>query len=206
MLDRVRELPGERLDRASYHALRREETQHLTRPIWKLERSQYFHEPDDDPSWQAFLAGDWAKVAEVFESERSDARAEAEKYARQGSELRRLRIVERPVSRYLLWESQWFKILAEEGTSIRILPVDKVRDLERNGPLPEIVVDEHALYDVSYDDTWVACGARRIADSNTIRQATEEIARLWELAEPFQRYFAREIAPLLPGPDGRNDN
>jgi uncharacterized protein DUF6879 len=206
MLDRVRELPGERLDRASYHALRREETGHVTGPIWKLERSQYFHEPDDDPSWQAFVAGDWAKVVEVFESERSDARAEAEKYARQGSELRRLRIVERPVSPYLLWESQWFKILVEEGTSIRVLPVDKIRDLERNGPLPEIVVDEHALYDVSYDEAWRACGARRITDPDAVRQAAEEIARLWELAEPFQSYFPREAAPLLPGPDGRRHN
>lgn len=134
MLDQIRELPGETLDIATYHALRREESDHLTGPIWKLERSQYFHEPDDDPSWQAFNAGDWPKVLAVFESERADARAEAAKYARQGSELRRLRIVERPVSPYLVWEMQWFKILAEEGTAIRVLDAEQVRDLEHAGP------------------------------------------------------------------------
>ncbi len=198
MLDRIREIPGKTLDIASYHAIRREETRHLTKPIWKLERSQYFHEPDDDPSWQAFIANDWARVLAVFESERADARAEAESYARQGSELRRLRIVESPVSRYLLWEMQWFKILAEEGTSIRVLDAGHVEAIEHDGVLPEIVVDEHALYHVRYDDDWRACGARRIGDPNVMRQTIEEITALWDLAEPFSRFFEREIAALLP--------
>ncbi|WP_433179912.1 DUF6879 family protein [Actinoallomurus sp. CA-150999] len=198
MLERVREVPGKTLDVVSYHDLRRRESEHVTRPIWKLERSQYFHEPDDDPSWQAFLAGDWSRVLTVFESERADARSETEKYARQGSELRRLRIVERPVSRYLLWETQWFKILAEEGTSIRVLNAEQVRDLERDAPIPEILVDEHALYHVRYDEGWKACGARRIDDPDVIRQVIEEIAALWKLAEPFPQYFAREVEPLLP--------
>jgi len=198
MLDRIHMIPGKRLDVAAYHAVRREETQHLTGPVWKLERSQYFREPDDDPSWQAFVAGDWPQVLAVFETERADARAEVENYARQGSELRRLRIVERPVSRYLLWEMQWFRILAEEGTSIRVLDAGHVEAVERDGNLPEVVVDEHALYHVRYDDDWRACGARRIDDPDVIRRATMEIATLWEAAEPFSCYFTREIMTLLP--------
>lgn len=198
MLSEISGIPGKLLDVASYHALRREETERLSGPIWKLERSQYFHEPDDDPSWQAFIADDWAKVLEVFESERSEAEAETDKYARQGSELRRLRVVERPVSPYLLWEMQWFKILAEEGTSIRVLDAERVRDLEYHGSLPEIVVDEHALYHVSYDRDWKAAGARRIDDPEVISQVRAELADLWGLAEPFPSYFTREIVPLMP--------
>jgi hypothetical protein len=198
MLDLIRGIPGKTLDQAAYHAVRRAETARLTRPIWKLERSQYFHEPEDDPSWQAFTAGDWPRVLAVFESERADARAETEKYARQGSELRRLRIVERPVTPYLLWEMQWFKILAEEGTSIRVLDAERIRGLEDHAPLPEVVVDEHALYHVSYDESWKACGARRIDNPDVIAQVTQELADLWESAEPFVRYFVREIAPLTP--------
>ncbi|GAA0322307.1 hypothetical protein GCM10010151_10150 [Actinoallomurus spadix] len=198
MLDRIHRIPGKTLDVATYHAVRRAETERLTGPIWKLERSQYFHEPDDDPSWQAFVADDWPRVHAVFESERADARAEVESYARQGSELRRLRIVERPVSRYLLWEMQWFKILAEEGTAIRVLDAGDIETLERDGVLPEVVVDEHALYHVRYDEEWRPCGARRIDDPDVMRQATTELAELWELAEPFSRYFTREIMTLLP--------
>ncbi|MCO5997769.1 DUF6879 family protein [Actinoallomurus rhizosphaericola] len=198
MLDRIRRIPGQTLDVASYHALRRQETQHLTGPIWKLERSQYFHEPDDDPSWRAFVENDWARVIAVFESERAEARAEVESYARQGSELRRLRVVERPVSPYLLWEMQWFRILADEGTLIRVLDARQIESLERDAVLPEIVVDEHALYHVSYDEDWRACGARRIHDPHVMREATREIAALWESAEPFAGYFTREIMTLLP--------
>ena len=198
MLDRIRELPGKTLDAESYHALRRQESDDLSEPIWKLERSQYFHEPDEDPSWQAFNPGDWPRVLAVFESERSTARAETDKYAQQGSELRRLRIVERPATPYLLWEMQWFKILAEEGTEIRVLDTEKVRELELDAPLPEVLVDEHALYHVSYDENWRACGARRIDDPKIVRQAIREISALWEPAEPFVRNFAREIVPLMP--------
>lgn len=198
MLNRIRDVPSKLLDRSSYHAALSEETERITGPIWKLERSQYFHEPDDDPSWQAFVADDWPRVLAVFESERSAARDEADKYARQGSELRRLRVVEYPVTPYLLWEMQWFRILAEEGTPIRVLDAGHARDLERDAPLPEVVVNEHALYHVRYDDEWRACGARRISDPEIIRQVTREITSLWERAEPFSRYFAREIAPLVP--------
>ncbi|GAB3958756.1 hypothetical protein GCM10029978_004350 [Actinoallomurus acanthiterrae] len=198
MLSHIHKIAGKTLDVAAYHAIRRAETRRLTRPIWKLERSQHFHEPDDDPSWQAFVADDWPRVLAVFESERADARAEVDSYARQGTELRRLRIVERPVSRYLLWEMQWFRILAEEGTAIRVLDAEHVRAFERDGVLPEIVVDEHALYHVRYDKDWRPCGARRIDDPDVMRGATEEIAALWELAEPFSRYFTREIMTLLP--------
>lgn len=177
--------------------MRRKETQHLTRPIWKLERSQRFHEPDTDPSWQAFLDGDWARVLAVFESERAYARAEVAEYQRQGSELRRLRIAERPVSPYLLWEMQWFRILSEEGTPIRVLDASKVKSFERHGHLPELVVDEHALYHVRYDSDWRACGARRIGNPDIVQSAIAAIAELWKMAEPFAAYFAREIEGLI---------
>src|SRR5262249_34290666 len=84
------------------------------------------------------------------------------------------------------------------GTPIRVLDAGQARDLEHVAPLPELVVNEHALYHVSYDQDWRACGARRIDDPEIIRQATQEIAHLWEPAEPFARYFAREIAQLMP--------
>ncbi|MEU9887772.1 DUF6879 family protein [Sphaerisporangium sp. NPDC051011] len=198
MLDRISDIPGEVLDRAAYHARRLQESEQLTRPIWKLERSQYFQEPDDDPSWQAFLAGEWDRVIAAFESDRAAAQAEAKRYADQGSELRRLRIIERPISPYVRWECHWFKILAEEGTAIRVLDAEKIAQWERERPLPEIVVDEHALYHVTYDNRWKAIGARRINDDHVMREATTEIAGLWSEAEPFLDYFQREIASLSP--------
>lgn len=202
MLERIHEIPGEVLDRSSYHAELRQDTERLTAPVWKLERSQYFCEPDDDPAWQAFVAGDWKGTLAALEDDRPSARAEARQYTRQGSELRRLRIVEQPVSAYLQWEMQWFKIIAEEGAAIRILSAERVQDKELGGPLPEIVVTEHALYQVSYDEDWKANGAHRIDDPNVRRETITEIAELWSTSEPFRDYFDREIAPLPPPQPG----
>ncbi|HEX6473279.1 MAG TPA: hypothetical protein VF069_29585 [Streptosporangiaceae bacterium] len=198
MIEEIRRIPGSALDRTAYHTALRRDTERLSSPVWKLERSQFFSEPDDDRSWRAFVAGDWEGTLAAFENDRAVARAEGQQYASQGSELRRLRIVECPVSPYLQWEMQWFRIIAEEGAVIRVLAAEHVRELEQTAPLPELVVTEHALYQVRYDEGWRALGARRIDDLN-VRQATlTEISRLWEKAEPFSSYFEREIAPLPP--------
>lgn len=152
MLEHIRQVPGEVLDRATYHAQMARETARLTGITWKLERRQSFTESADDPAWQAFLAGDWEKSLAIFDGERADVSAEAKKYDRQGSELRRLRIVESPVTPYLQWEMQSFRVLHECGLPIRVLDGHQVKHLEREHPLPELVVVGHqALFEVRYD-------------------------------------------------------
>jgi hypothetical protein len=199
MLDRIRQVSGTLLDRKSYHERMRVETGQVNGTVWKLERSQVFTEATDDPAWQAFVSGDWLKSVAIFESERQDIQAEAEKYARQGSEFRRLRIVEQPVSAYLQWELQSLKIFDESGMPIRILHDGSVRNLEASEQLPEIViVGDQVLYEVQYDNQWSACGARRITDRDVIQQATADLVGLWAEAEPLAGYFAREIATLPP--------
>ena len=199
MLDRIRQVPGTRLDRKSYHEHMRVETGRVNGTVWKLERSQAFMEAPDDPAWAAFTAGEWDKSLEIFESERPDIQGEAEKYARQGSELRRLRIVENPPSAYLQWELQSLRIVDESGMPVRILNADEIRSLEGGGQLPEIViVGDEVLYEVQYDSQWSACGARRITDRAVIRDTAAEMDGLWAQAEPLSSYFAREISPLPP--------
>jgi hypothetical protein len=199
MLDRIRQVPGTSLDRRSYHEHMRMETGQVNGIVWKLERSQVFTEAADDSAWEAFVSGDWLKSVAIFESERRGIQAEAEKYARQGSEFRRLRIVKQPVSAYLQWELQSLKIYDESGMPIRVLDASSVRNLEISEQLPEIViVGDQVLYEVRYDSQWSACGARRVTDHDVIRQATAEMAGLWAEAEPLGGYFAREIATLPP--------
>jgi hypothetical protein len=199
MLDRIRETDGTRLDRNAYHGQMREEAARVNGTAWKLERSQFFTEAADDPAWQAFKSGDWSKSLDIFEDERDSLAAEAAKYARQGSEFRRLRVVESPVSAYVQWEMYSLKIIDETGMPVRILAADAVRDLEYDLPLPEVVIlGTRVMYEVCYDDRWAARGARRIDDPAVINQAVAEIAELWHRAEPLSAYFKREIAPLPP--------
>lgn len=199
MLEHIRQVRGEVLDRATYHAQMATETAHLAGITWKLERQQFFTESEDDPAWQAFVAGAWEASLAVFDGERAGVRSEAEKYTRQGSELRRLRIVESPVTPYVQWEMHSFKVLHECGLPIRVLDAHEVKRFEGEFPLPELVVVGHqALFEVRYDEHWAARGARRIEDRAVLDAATAEIAELWEQAERLDAYFQREIAPLPP--------
>lgn len=199
MLDQIRQAPGDLLDRPSYHDRMRVETARMNGTGWKLERSQVFTEVPDDPAWAAFAAGDWFKSIEIFESERPGIQDEAAKYEKQGSEFRRLRIVERPVSAYLQWELQSLRIVDECGMPIRVVDASSIRDLEAKEPLPELVIlGDRILFEVRYDKQWKACGAKLITDPGLIKAAADEIAGLWASAEPLSAYFAREIAVLSP--------
>ena len=199
MLDRIRRVPGRMLDRETYNAQMAVETARLTGVTWKLERSQWVTESERDPAWRAFVAGRWSESLAVFDGERDDARTEAEKYRRQGSELRRLRIVESPVSPYVQWEMHALKVLDECGIPVGVLDATQVEHLETERPLPElVVVGQQVVFEVRYDASWSADGARRIDDTAVIEAASAQIAELWRQAEPLADYFDRVIAPLAP--------
>lgn len=199
MLERVHDIPGKVFDRPSYHADRRRTEKEVSGIVWKLERSQEFREPHD-PSWRAFAEGHWEEALALNEEDRKYARTTQQRYREIGVEFRRLRIVEKPVTPYLQWEAHFFKILTEEGYTLRVLDAEHVRDMERTRPLPELVVHgDRVLYEVGYDDKGTPGGARRIDDPAVVAPVQREIARLWTEAEPFINYFEREIAPL-PAP------
>jgi hypothetical protein len=196
MLDRIADRPGLKLDLASYSDAYDQAYEGII--FRKLERRQTFREPGV-PSWEAFAAGDWDRALELNERERDAVRAKVAEDDRLGVQSRRLRVVEYPVTPYLQWEMQYFRLLAEAGENIRVLDAQKVRHLETDHLLPEIVIlGEHVLFEVLYDTHGTAYGARRMDDSDVIREAAGEVADLYAAAEPLLDYFAREIAKLPP--------
>jgi hypothetical protein len=198
MLDLIHDIPGEEFDRPSYHADRRRTEREIPGVVWKLERAQEFREPDD-PSWRALVQGRWRDAINLHEKDRDYARAERRRNRENSVELRRLRIVERPVTAYLQWETYFFKILVEEGFELRMLDAAHVRELEHSRPLPELLVHgDQMLYEVRYDKQGTPCGARRIDDPNVVAPVHDEIAALWARGEPLMDYFEREIAPMPP--------
>ncbi|MCO5967508.1 DUF6879 family protein [Actinoallomurus soli] len=196
MLDRIADQPGLELDLASYSDAYDEAYEQII--FRKLERRQTFREPGV-PSWEAFAAGDWERALELNERERDAVRAKVAEDARLGVESRRLRVVEHPVTPYLQWEMQYFRLLAEAEEDIRVLDAEKVRHLEADHLLPEIVIlGERVLFEVLYDSQGTAYGARRIDDADVITESAREVADLYAAAEPLLDYFAREIATLPP--------
>ncbi|GAA0321714.1 hypothetical protein NE235_18925 [Actinoallomurus spadix] len=196
MLDRIADLPGTELCLASYSDAFDEAYEGIV--FWKLERRQTFREPGV-PSWEAFAEGDWARALELNERERDAVRAKVADDRRLGVQSRRLRVVEHPVTPYLQWEMQYFRLLAEAGEDLRVVDASAVRHLEADRLLPEIVIlGDRVLFEVSYDAEGTAYGARRIDDPRAITGARTELADLYLAAEPLLDYFEREIAALPP--------
>ena len=199
MLDRIREIPGDVLDHRSYHDDFARETANLRGRIWKLERSQTFKEIGD-PSWDAFIAGDWGHALDLLDKDRDAVRADAERNSDQGLEIRRVRVVERPLSPYVQWELHALRMLAEEGLGVNVIEAARLSALEVRGRLPEVVViDDRVLYEVRYEPDWTPCGARRIRAPEVIRSAAREIAELYHRGEPLLGFFDRELT-ALPAP------
>ncbi|WP_433228554.1 DUF6879 family protein [Actinomadura formosensis] len=199
MLEKIRDIPGDRLDHTAYHAHFGRETADLRGVVWKLERSQVFREPRD-PSWQAFMAGDWQGALDLLEKDREATRSEAVNNAAQGLEIRRVRVVEFPITPYVQWELHALRLLADEGFGLTVLTAEQVASLETRARLPEVlVVGDLVLYEVQYEPDWTPCGARRITAPDVIHAAASEIKALYESGEPFLDFFHREIAPL-PAP------
>ncbi|GIH98526.1 DUF6879 family protein [Planobispora takensis] len=193
MLERVRTAPGLSLDAAAYLDDFWPRFQRIgDEPFWKLERAQHFREPDV-PSWTAMVEGDWDRSLVLVEEMRAGIAPGS------GPELRRLRIVEQPVTPYLQWEMQILRIRAEEGERIRTLPAKAVAHLETVVELPEVVLlGSLTMYEVLYDATGTLSGARRIDDPVLLSDCRAELAQLYDQGEDLLGYFEREIAPLSP--------
>jgi hypothetical protein len=165
---------------------------------WKLERQQTFRE-QGNASWDASDDGDWARAKALLDEDRENVREYQQKILDHGFEFRRVRIVEKPYSPYLIWELNSLLIRHEYGERIRIAATESIRQFEKDGELPEIVViGTEVAYQVEYDYSGLAVGAVRSTHPGTVRSWTDLIRRLHEQGEDLPRFFAREIAGLQP--------
>ena len=165
---------------------------------WKLERQQTFRELDN-PSWEASARGDWEQSITLLQQGRDGVREYQQKLRDHGITPRRVRIVEKPYSPYLVWELNSLLIRHEFGEIIRVLPASELLSVERGQPLPEIlVVGTEVVYRVIYDHTGLAAGAVRSTGPDTVRSWTGFIRHLHEQGENLPDFFAREITDLRP--------
>lgn len=162
--------------------------------IWKLERAQSFDE-GADPSWNAMVRGEWNRSLALLDDARE--RIAADLPAR--GELRRLRVVEWPLTPYMQWEFHLLALRGLLGERGRVVEASEVAALETGGPLPELVIFPGArMYQVLYDSRGALAGARWIADGQVIESWTSIVASLYDRAENLADYVARLVVPLPP--------
>jgi hypothetical protein len=168
--------------------------------FWKLERQQFFQEPGYD-TWEAFVRGDWTGSLRLLEAGRDTIADHHHRVEEHGFTVRRVRVVEEPISPYLQWELHVLRVREQCGSGIRVMGPEQVAHLEAAGPLPEIyTLGTEVMYEAIYDGRGILEGARRYTDPELIRRSQQLISDLYAAGEPLADYFARRVAHL-PAPE-----
>lgn len=189
---------SERLDRPTYHADFRRVFASGIRHMNKLERGQNFKERGF-ASWEAFAAGEWDRALSLADERRDSYAQQFQQAAQLGIAQRRLRVVEFPVTPYVQWEFHVLRVRVELGDPIRVLDAREISDIEKDRPVPEVVIlGDVAMYEVLYDDDGNARGSHRFTDRALIEETSAGFDALYERGEDFHGFFGREIAPLAP--------
>lgn len=190
---------GERLPLGAYRADFREHFWKIDRlGFWKLERQQHFQEPGYD-SWEALARGDWEESLRLLEADRAAIADEHRRIEEQGFAVRRVRVVQEPLTPYLQWELHLLRIREQCGSGVRVVGSDQVFPHEAAGPLPEVcTLGDAVMYEVLYDERGVLDGARRYTDRELILAWQRFIADLYAAGEPLADYFTRQVAALPP--------
>lgn len=190
---------AERLNRRDYHADFYRHFEGGIDRLNKLERGQHFQERGF-PSWEAFAAGEWERALSLVEEKRPVYTEQFRRRAELGVRERRLRVVEFPVTPYVQWEFHVLRLRVELGDRIRVVDARGIADVERDRPVPEVVIlGDEVMYEVVYDEDGNADGCRRFVDPALIEETTAGFEALYRRAEEFTDFFEREIRPL-PAP------
>lgn len=198
MFDSFTRAASERLDRPAYHAELGRIYAGGIGFLNKLERGQHFQERGF-PSWEAFAGGDWARALSLADERREEYAREIRRASEMGVRHRRLRVVEFPVTPYVQWELFVLRVRVDVGDAIRIVDARDIAGIERNHPVPEVVIlGDVVMYEVVYDEDGNAAGANRYTDSSLIRETNAGFDALYERGENFHAFFDREILPLAP--------
>jgi hypothetical protein len=176
-------------------------SERLDGPLWKVERAQTFREPGSS-SWEAFDAGRWLDALELACKPDDNLTHYFQELASRGTEFRRVRIVEFPVTPYLQWALHVIRTRVDAGERVRVVSAAHLESLEADvGRIPELVlIGSQAGYAVDYDGDGTPRGAQKFVDRQAITEWTNAISDLYERGEDFMEFFDREIAPLPPPP------
>ncbi|MDG4792946.1 DUF6879 family protein [Micromonospora sp. WMMD1082] len=199
MRDVLRSAAGERLSLAGYDEDFAEAVGSVDGPILRTQRLQTLREPGN-PAWEAFAQGRWDEAMGLAAEPDPETVRFFEALDRAGSGLRRLRIVERPLSPYLIWELHTLRHRAAAGERIRILGADRLAGFEgKHGRIPELMVlGDRVLYEVMYDPSGTPVGARKVVEPGVVRACRVQIESLLTEAESFDSFFRHEVAGLQP--------
>lgn len=162
----------------------------------KIEAGQVFAEPGN-PSWEAFADGDWNRAMQLIASRAEETQEYFHGLADLGKEAKRVRIVAKPYSAYLIWEMHVLRLNQQLGEEIRVVPISVAREQVTPVWIDDFTaLSEDVAYRVTYDRYGVNDGAEASYDSQTIQRVLAAFETLFMAGEPMLEFFDREIANL----------
>ncbi|MFD7652845.1 DUF6879 family protein [Actinosynnema sp. NPDC059797] len=166
---------------------------------WKLERRQEFVEADNE-SWEASRRNDWTRSLHLLEERRAKVADYERRIADSGMEVRRVRVVEQPISSYLLWELSSLHVRHQVGGKIRVVGPEQVAPFENGGAvLPELfLLGRQIAYQVLYDEQGALAGAVKCVVPDEVEHWKALVADLYDHGEELGAFFRREVARRLP--------
>jgi len=168
------------------------------RNCWKVERRQTFVE-QGSTSYDAFIRGDWPRALELLDERRPNIQEYYSRAASHGIRIYRVRVVEEPISAYLIWQLNSLRQRSELGENTRIIDPDKVAGLERRVELPEIIgLGQDVVYQVIYGSDGAAQRAVRSTDRTNVEHWWKIFTDLYEGGEDMAAFFDRSVAGLRP--------
>lgn len=199
MRDLLRSVTGQRLDLTEYDADFYATVESVDGPILKTERIQTFREPGS-PSWEAYAEGRWEEALRIAAQPAPELAGFFRHLEELGSGLHRLRVVELPLTPYLIWELHFLRYRADAGERIRVLDAGLLSGLEsERGRMPELmVVGRQAVYEVIYDQSGTPVGAEKFVHTSVVESCRARVLALLDKAESFDSFFRREVDGRSP--------
>lgn len=156
--------------------------------FFKLERQQAYQEPDD-PSYQAFARGDLSEAIRLVRERIREQKPLYEVARQKGIDIIRVRVVERPLSDYLQYEFEAYKVSQEYGEQVRLVMASALANDAALARASDFLLFDHApalIHD--YDPNGLLCDGW-IVRSISACHAYEQIAnRLMSISVPFTDY------------------
>jgi hypothetical protein len=93
-----------------------------------------------------------------------------------GAVFRRVHVVERPLSEYLRWEVEQYKLNAQHGEKIRLVEAKSADDV----PTDFWLFDRGHAFDMQYDEDGRFLGAVEVTQEAEVDRRIEAMDQLWE--------------------------
>jgi hypothetical protein len=159
--------------------------------VVKVERRQSYQEPGN-PSYEALLAGDWERAVALAAHTHDEDKQTYAELREKGVEFLRLRILDFPITDYLRWEFEHYKVTSALGEDIRIVRLSDITELDARVGLSDFLLFDHdAVMIHDYGTDGILGGGWVTTSPIQLSEVDEIVTALTTEARPLAAFLAQ---------------